>query len=129
MEMQVPARSTRWRVQPLGVRGGCCRYRVNSALILVPVSTTRNVASQALPDLGQVLPAAPADPEQTTQAVYIGLGLTLLSFVLTFGVAPRFKSAFKEPETWQEVRQTPALSWKLYVYILKFISLRCAVNA
>jgi len=74
MEMQVPARSTWLRVQPLGARGGCCRYRVNSALILVPVSTTRNVASQALPDLGQVLTAAPADPEQTTQAVYIGLG-------------------------------------------------------
>jgi hypothetical protein len=49
------------------------------------------------------LPGIDVTPEQTTNAVYVGLGLTLVSFILTFGVAPRFRSAFRESETWQEM--------------------------
>ena len=56
--------------------------------------------------LGIDLSALPApDPAATQQAVYVGLGAALASFVLTFGVAPRFRSAFKEADTWLDMHR------------------------
>ena len=40
---------------------------------------------------------------QDDAAVYAVLGTTLLTFVLTFGVVPQFKSHFKEPDSWREI--------------------------
>lgn len=104
MALQASTCSPRSRAQVAVVRN---RHELIRKHVLGPrsrITVARTIAPQALPELAQVLQSAPsADPEQTTQAVYVGLGLTLLSFVLTFGVAPRFKSSFKEPETWQEV--------------------------
>ena len=39
-------------------------------------------------------------PEVSVTSVYIGLGLLLASFVATFGVAPMFRSSFKEEDTY-----------------------------
>jgi hypothetical protein len=56
---------------------------------------------RALPVNLAALP--PLEPETTQQAVYIGLGSALVSFALTFGVAPRFRSSFKEEDNWRDI--------------------------
>lgn len=107
MTLSISARGTHPRL-----RLQTTRCTAGSTCTLVPAlrrasAATSGVVPQAFTELSAALAAAPADPENLTQAVYIGLGLTLVSFVLTFGVAPRFKSSFKEPETWQEVSNPP----------------------
>lgn len=103
MALQLSPCSARARKQIQCVRNVLGYIRKTAPCLRSSTTVSRTVASPALADLAQGLQGAPADPEQTIQAVYTGLGLTLVSFILTFGVAPRFKSAFKEPETWQEV--------------------------
>ena len=43
------------------------------------------------------------DPESSLQAVYVALTALGVSFALTFGVAPRYKSFFKEEENWRDM--------------------------
>jgi hypothetical protein len=71
-----------------------------------PLSRLHSVNGRFLPpsallvDLANVAPDAPAT---TQQVVYIGLGSALVSFFLTFGVAPRFRGAFKEEDNWRDI--------------------------
>lgn len=46
--------------------------------------------------------------EVSDSSVYIGLGLLLVSFVATFGVAPMFKSSFKEEDTYDPAHRIQA---------------------
>lgn len=39
----------------------------------------------------------------TIEGVYIALGLNAVLFLLTFGLAPRFKTSFKEADSWIEI--------------------------
>lgn len=58
---------------------------------LSEIDAAQTVATTA----AQIQPGA----EGSEQMVYMSLGLLLLSFVGIFGVAPRFKSSFKEEIT------------------------------
>lgn len=64
----------------------------------------RNMRAGALSEINVAQAVAttadlPVHVEVTDPAVYISLGLLLASFVGTFGVAPMFRSSFKEEET------------------------------
>lgn len=53
---------------------------------------------------------AALDPETVTNATYATLGLTALSFVGTFFVAPKFKDSFKEDVDWRDIYKYLAAS-------------------
>ena len=76
-------------------------YQINRCRYVQPFVAKRTRRVTRAGALGLESVDAPAST--TELAVYLGLGATLLSFVVTFGVIPQFQSSFKEPDTWQEI--------------------------
>ena len=75
------------------------------AHVYVPMSRRQARATrvQALGDIdvaSAVASSVQAADNVTDSSVYIGLALLLASFIGTFGVAPMFKSSFKEEDTY-----------------------------
>jgi hypothetical protein len=74
-------------------RLGCCRSPARRGLCVAhPRAFAQHVSS---------FPAA--DVANNSTAVYATLTAAIVSFGLTFGVAPRYKSLFKEADTWRDI--------------------------